>query len=281
MKDYIVCNFSGGKDSTAMVLRMIELGEHIDEVVCCDTYKEFPAMYRHIERVQKIIEEHGIKFTMLRSEKSFDYLMFEHDAKRKNPKFRGNGNKGYSWAYARNRWCTKALKISIMKKHMKQLKQIYNIVDCVGIAFDEAYRLKRKNNKQEGKRHPLVEWKWTEADCLEYCYQKGFDWEGLYDIFDRVSCWCCPLKSLKELRKLRKHFPDLWFELKDMDNRTWLNFKAGWSVADLEKRFALEDEFNARGESITSREFYRKLKVLLGRPLSIEEQDAEKQVSFF
>jgi hypothetical protein len=66
-----------------------------------------------------------------------------------------------------------------------------------------------------------------------------------------------------------------------MDNRTWRSFKAGWSVADLEKRFALEDEFTAKGESITSREFYRKLKVLLGRPLSIEEQDAEKQVSFF
>ena len=65
MNDYIVCNFSGGKDSTAMVLRMIELGEHIDEVVCCDTYKEFPAMYRHIDRVKKIIEEHGIKFQML------------------------------------------------------------------------------------------------------------------------------------------------------------------------------------------------------------------------
>ena len=51
--DWIVVSFSGGKDSTAMLLRMIELGEHIDEVVCCDTYKEFPAMYRHIEKVRR------------------------------------------------------------------------------------------------------------------------------------------------------------------------------------------------------------------------------------
>ena len=66
-----------------------------------------------------------------------------------------------------------------------------------------------------------------------------------------------------------------------MDKRAKNQYRRDYSVADLEKRFALEDEFNARGESITSREFYRKLKVLLGRPLSIEEQDAEKQVSFF
>jgi tRNA(Ile)-lysidine synthase TilS/MesJ len=39
---YTVVSFSGGKDSTAMLLKMLELGEPIDEVVCCDTYKEFP-----------------------------------------------------------------------------------------------------------------------------------------------------------------------------------------------------------------------------------------------
>lgn len=279
MNDYIVCNFSGGKDSTAMVLRMIELCEHIDEVVCCDTYKEFPAMYRHIERVQKIIEEHGIKFTMLRSEKSFDYLMFEHEPNRTKESLQGNI--GYSWAGHLSRWCTSKLKVDVINRYFSQLKRQYNLINCIGIAVDEEYRLERQYANKDGFRFPLVEWGWEEKQCIEYCKQKGFDWEGLYDIFDRVSCWCCPLQSLEDLRKLRKHFPDLWLELQDMDNRTWRNFKAGWSVADLEKRFALEDEFNARGESITSREFYRKLKVLLGRPLSIEEQDAEKQVSFF
>lgn len=34
---YIVVSFSGGKDSTAMLLHMIELGEHIDEVISADT----------------------------------------------------------------------------------------------------------------------------------------------------------------------------------------------------------------------------------------------------
>lgn len=77
---------------------------------------------------------------------------------------------------------------------------------------------------------------------MQYCYDKGFDWEGLYEYFSRVSCWCCPLQSFAELRQLRKYFPDLWQELKEMDNQTWRNFRADYSVEELEKRFQLEEE---------------------------------------
>ena len=256
-KDYIVVNFSGGKDSTAMVLWMMALGEHIDEVVCCDTYKEFPAMYRHIEKVRKVVEDAGIKFTMLKSEKSFDYLMFNHKIKLR----KGNAPRvGYSWADSRSRWCTTLLKTSVIDRYLNNLKKQYNIIQCVGIAADEEYRLGRKNNQQENHRHPLVEWGWTEDDCLKYCYSKEYDWEGLYELFDRVSCWCCPLQPLEELRKLRKHFPDLWKELQDMDKRTWRKFRADYSVEDLEKRFSFEEERLAQGLSITNRDFHSQLK---------------------
>ena len=36
-------------------------------------------------------------------------------------------------------------------------------------------------------------------------------------IFSRVSCWCCPLQSLEELRKLYRYFPDLWRQLEEWD----------------------------------------------------------------
>ena len=35
--NYYIVSFSGGKDSTAMLLHLLELGEPIDEILFCDT----------------------------------------------------------------------------------------------------------------------------------------------------------------------------------------------------------------------------------------------------
>ena len=40
-----------------MLLHLLELGEQVDEVVFCDTYKEFPQMYEHIEKIRKIARD--------------------------------------------------------------------------------------------------------------------------------------------------------------------------------------------------------------------------------
>ncbi len=48
-----IVSFSGGKDSTAMLIMMIEKNMPIDEIIFCDTGMEFPAMYDHIDRLSK------------------------------------------------------------------------------------------------------------------------------------------------------------------------------------------------------------------------------------
>lgn len=44
-----VYSFSGGKDSTAMVIDAVRRGEPIDAVVFCDTGGEFDEIYKHID----------------------------------------------------------------------------------------------------------------------------------------------------------------------------------------------------------------------------------------
>ena len=63
-----VLSFSGGKDSTAMLLRMLELGQQIDEIVFSDTGFEFPELYDYIKRVEKYIDR---KVTILQPNKNF------------------------------------------------------------------------------------------------------------------------------------------------------------------------------------------------------------------
>ena len=74
-----IVSFSGGKDSTAMLLRMVEENMQIDDIVFCDTGKEFPQMYEHIKKVEEYIKR---PITIIKSDKSFDYYMFEHEKTR-------------------------------------------------------------------------------------------------------------------------------------------------------------------------------------------------------
>ena len=106
----------------------------------------------------------------------------------------------------------------------------------------------------------MIEWGMTEADCLSYCRERGFDWEGLYDIFHRVSCWCCPLQSFDEMRKLRTHFPELWEQLQRWDKMTWRNYLKNYTAEQLEIRFAFEEERLAQGLPIKGKAFFSALK---------------------
>ena len=246
-----IVSLSGGKDSTAMLLRMLEEGMPVDIILFCDTGMEFDGLYHHIDKLEKYISR---PITRIKSQQSFEHLMLYHEPKRKNPEL--VGRIGFSWPGPRNRWCTAMLKTRIIDRYLRELSKKYTLVQYIGIAADEPERIREFN-------YPLVNWGMTEADCLAYCKERGFDWDGLYDIFHRVSCWCCPLQPLDELRKLRKHFPDLWEHLRWMDKQTWRSFLKTYSVEQLETRFAFEEARLNVGLPIKGKAFFDALKTRL------------------
>jgi len=258
---YHVVSLSGGKDSTAMLLGMLERGMQIDCILFCDTGLEFPAMYKHLDKLEQDI---GRPITRVRCEYSYEYLMFETPVNRKyNTAFAqkyGLIRKGYGWAGPRMRWCTSRLKDTPREQFLRPLREKYEVFQYVGIAADEQYRLERKRNQDATHIHPLADWGMTEADCLAYCYARGYDWDGLYEHFRRVSCWCCPLQSLPELRVLRKFYPDLWATLREWDEKTWRKFRRDFSVEELDARFAYEDERLAECKPIKGAEFFAGLR---------------------
>lgn len=245
-----ILSFSGGKDSTFLLLELIRRKYPLDEVVFFDTGWEFPVMYEHIEKCKKICEENGIAFVTLHPEKPFDYFMFDHITQ--------SGKKGYSWCGGNCRWGTTFKTQALKNAQLNKGSVVY-----IGIAADETARLEKE--RAEYNRFPLAEWGITEAECLKGCYDAGFDWGGMYEHLDRLSCKFCKNKNLKELRNIRKYYPDVWEELKDYQRRTDRPYKGeGKSVFDLEKRFELEDERTAAGLSITNREFHKELRKVCG-----------------
>lgn len=243
-------SLSGGKDSSALLLLMIEKDMPIDCVLYADTGMEFPEMEAHISKLDDLLyRERGIHIITLRHPQGFEWLMFDVPQQQRRAIERriamGQPLTGYGWPGMKVRWCTGQLKTHLISKEVNRLKKEKNALHHIGIAADEAHRCKDDSHNC----YPLVEWGITEAEALKICYDHGFDWGGLYEIYRRVSCWCCPFQRVGELRNLRHHHPELWTKLLDMDERARVQFGAGplgqfkknWSVARYDMRFALED----------------------------------------
>lgn len=210
-----IVSFSGGKDSTAMLLMMVERKMPIDYILFCDTGKEFDELYQHIRNVEKYI---GIPVTWLKANTTYEYNLYERIVSRGKYK----GRVGYGWPSMMNRWCTREFKQVPIKNFYKSLNvPKTEIFDYIGIAYDEPKRIR----EIERVRYPLYEWKITEAQALQYCYNKGFDFGGLYEHFDRLGCWCCPLTNIKDLYNLYKYYPDKWQELLQMERDMYINIK--------------------------------------------------------
>ena len=232
-----IASVSFGKDSLAMLLLILEKNKPLDEVIFYDTGMEFQAIYNIRDRVVELLKGKEIKYTELKPKLSFEYVMFEKPVKHRD----GSAGKGYSWCGGRCRWGTTE-KNKIISKY---LKENYNndYKEYVGIAYDEPNRIKNDDKKI----YLLYDLKYTEEDCLRYCYSKGYSWEedgiDLYCILDRVSCWCCANKNLKELRAYHKYLPTYWNKLKDLQSKTERPFRNNKeSIFDLEERFKKESD---------------------------------------
>ena len=246
-QDFHAVSLSGGKDSTATLILMIERDMPIDAVLNADTGMEYPEMYEHLAQLDDYLyRQRGIHITTLRHPKGFEWYMFEAPLQEEKSLLEreelGLPLRGYGWPGVKVRWCTGQLKTHLINKEINRLKGERNIKQYIGIAADEQWRCKNAN-------YPLVDFKITERQALKIDYEHGFHFGGLYRIYRRASCWCCPLQRIKELENLRKHHPELWAKLREMDLHAREQFGPGplgqfredYTVEQLEKRFSFWD----------------------------------------
>lgn len=147
-----IVKFSGGKDSTAMLLMMLERGLPVDEIIFCDTGLEYPEVYEHIKAVEKFT---GRQITVLHPPHTFEYFL----ADIVKTKGEHAGEHGYGWPRRKDqRWCTGQLKEKVAARYLKNAGE-YTLY--IGIAADEP---SRRHYRETAKniRHPLFEWGITE-----------------------------------------------------------------------------------------------------------------------
>ena len=227
-----VASLSFGKDSMAMLIKIKELGLPLDEVIYVDimfdddTSGETPEMASFITKAEKILKEKfNVEVTHLRG------VTFKEQFYKVKQRGKHIGD-NYGFPYTIGAWCNDRLKMQPIKEYMRKQKD--QIIQYVGIAYDEPERYERLNH--ETHIAPLYDLKITEKEAMEIC-EKYDLLSPIYKTSFRGGCWFCPKQRLSQLKWLYQEHNDLWNTLRDMEKDSFNTFKPNTTLKDLEERF--------------------------------------------
>jgi 3'-phosphoadenosine 5'-phosphosulfate sulfotransferase (PAPS reductase)/FAD synthetase len=217
-----ILNFSGGKDSTALLFGLLERGIIPDKIVFADTLLEFPEMYKFIAKCER---KSGKKFDVLTPFRFWDDWFYGRWSRgsRKGQR-RGFPMLVSPCYHARN---AKATPLDAWRKDsFKPGTIVY-----VGLNADEKERMMGKPFV-----YPLIEWGMGTKEVIQYC-KKIKMLNPLYKRFTRLGCWLCPYQSDRSLYSLWLYYPDLWARLKKYEKDSPTGFKIKRTLAEYENQF--------------------------------------------
>jgi 3'-phosphoadenosine 5'-phosphosulfate sulfotransferase (PAPS reductase)/FAD synthetase len=167
-----VVALSGGKDSTAMALRLAEIEPRDYTYVITPTGNEFPEMLTHWKKLSEILDK---PLTIATSGKSLHGLI-------RQQKMLPNHAA---------RWCTRILKL---EPYYAWLSQHTPCVSHVGLRADEESRPGMIFPDADAVQmdFPMRRWGWALADVLSYLKEKGVT------IPERTDCMDCFWQKLGE-----------------------------------------------------------------------------------
>ena len=209
-------NLSGGRDSSAMVVRWLESGEKLDFVIFCDTGFEFAEMYAYVDKLDNFLyKNYGMNITRLDSRGEIEKWAFGQRITRgeRAGQFRGIPRR------LGNDYCTRETKIYPSKRFVlsKSQQKFRNCV-LIGYTHAEVQRGRVSNLDYAIARYPLAEWHWNERECEEFLKARGIA-NPLYRHFSRTGCYLCPKQSMRSLYKLFRHYPQYFQKMLEMESR--------------------------------------------------------------
>lgn len=209
-----IAGFSGGKDSTAMVLQL-----HPKYLLFTPTGNELPEVYRHIKMIAEMV---GAKVITPKGPSLADLIA--HYNAVPNP---------------RMRWCTRQIKIqpaiAWMRKH-----EDFRL--AVGLRADEETRDGIYGLPLDRYFCPMREWAWGLRE-VEHC----LEFHGIR-VPKRTDCAVCPYQRLGEWWRLWKHHAREWAKGEAWEAQTGHTFRMPsrdtWPAAlvDLRRRFEAGDK---------------------------------------
>lgn len=182
---------SGGKDSTALALRLAEVEPRDYIYICTPTGDELPPMVEHWKKLEKIL---GKPIIYLGDQTIFELI----DEMKMLPNWRA-------------RWCTRILKIEACQEYYNENKpaKIY-----VGLRADEEKRTGNKLFDDDIEQvFPLREWDWGLNEVLNYLDKKQIT------IPKRTDCGMCFFQRISEWWALWDEYPERFQKYIELEER--------------------------------------------------------------
>lgn len=216
-----IISFSGGKDSTALLLWAREnLDDYI--VVWMDTGWEHDITYAYVDYIDR--ELIGGNLIRLKSDK---YNGFEDLAIKRG---RVPSTKA--------RFCTQELKLFPVMKFYDTLRDEYEIHSYVGIRADESFsrsKMKEVNFDLDyfgvWIHRPLLKWK--AEDVFAIMKKHNVEPNPLYKMgMKRVGCMPCIMSNHKDMREIVKRFPDVVDRIRELEQKIGRSFFSANYIPD-------------------------------------------------
>lgn len=210
-----IVGLSGGKDSTALALRLAEVEPRDYEYICNATGNELPEMVAHWAKLEDML---GAEIKPVRYHTDLFGLIEEQ---KMLPNFR-------------SRFCTRMLKIEPTIAYFQTLPD--DSVLHVGLRADEEIR-KGIFGEDMLIKFDMRDWGWKECDVWQYLDQRGVT------IPSRTDCGVCPYQRLEEWFKLWRDHPDQYAAGEEIEERHGHTFRSPqrdtWpaSLKELRKEF--------------------------------------------
>ena len=193
-----IVNFGAGVNSTAMIIEMVNRKMPIDYVIFSDTGGELPATYEFLEKMKVWFEEKNIPLIIVKSK--YDCSIYDYYASKKTIPFR------------KFRDCTDKFKKTPITKFIKQFKE-EGVIQYIGIASDEARRIRVSETKWIEFKYPLVSWLINRKKCIEIIKKEGLP-EPV-----KSGCFMCPYQPDASWKNLMETSPDLWQMARQMEEQ--------------------------------------------------------------
>ena len=185
----LIVSFGGGVNSSAMLVGMHERGEKPDAILFADTGGEKPETYSHIEKMGSWLDQHEMPpIITVTSPKTLEDDCLDRETL-----------PGKAFGFGS---CSEHFKLRPQRRWIRENK-IKDAMWLVGIHAGEKNRAMRVLNQRPDIQFPLIEWDWSQDDCLSALTRAGIDHPV------KSACFFCPAMKKREIIELRDKHPDL------------------------------------------------------------------------